>query len=136
MAATVLVDTGFLVALLNRRDIHHSWAAAHAEKSPPPWRTCEPVLSEVFHIVGPPGTPKLMELLSDRALVCAFRLDDHLGDILRLLQKYADVPMSLADACLVRMTEVLSNPIVLTTDSDFRVYRRHGRQVVPSVTPH
>jgi uncharacterized protein len=55
--------------------------------------------------------------------------------VLRLLQKYADVSMSLADACLVRMTETLSDPVLLTTDSDFRVYRRHSRQVIPSVMP-
>ena len=51
------------------------------------------------------------------------------------MEKYADVPMSLADACLVRMTEILSDPVVLTTDSDFRIYRRHGRHVVPCITP-
>ena len=50
-------------------------------------------------------------------------------------EKYAHVPISLADACLVRMTETLADPIVLTTDEDFRVYRRHSRQVVPCVTP-
>jgi predicted nucleic acid-binding protein len=51
------------------------------------------------------------------------------------MQKYSDVPMSLADACLVRMTETLSDPVILTTDADFRVYRRHGRQVVPCLLP-
>jgi len=51
------------------------------------------------------------------------------------MRKYAGVPMSLADACLVRMTEVLPEPLVLTTDADFRIYRRHGRQVVPCVLP-
>jgi hypothetical protein len=51
------------------------------------------------------------------------------------MQKYADVPMSLADACLVRVTETLPDPVLLTTDADFRTYRRHGRQTVPSVTP-
>jgi hypothetical protein len=55
--------------------------------------------------------------------------------VLRLLRKYADVPMSLADACLVRMTETFSDPMVLTTDCDFRVYRRHSRQVIPCVLP-
>ena len=58
-----------------------------------------------------------------------------LDAVIRLLQKYADVPMSLADACLVRMTEVYSDPVLLTTDSDFRIYRRHGRQTIPSVMP-
>ena len=41
--------------------------------------------------------------------------------------------MSLADACLVRMTETLADPVVLTTDTDFRIYRRHGRHTVPRV---
>jgi hypothetical protein len=48
---------------------------------------------------------------------------------------YASVPMSLADACLVRMSETLADPVLLTTDADIRVYRRHGRQVVPTVMP-
>jgi len=64
-----------------------------------------------------------------------FDFNDDMESVLKLLQKYADVPMSLADACLVRMTETFSDPIVLTTDSDFRVYRRHSRQVIPSVMP-
>jgi len=51
------------------------------------------------------------------------------------MQKYSDLPMSLADACLVRMTETLPDPILLTTDTDFGVYRRHGRQIIPSVMP-
>jgi uncharacterized protein len=64
-----------------------------------------------------------------------FDFNDDMESVLRLLQKYADVPMSLADACLVRMTETLSDPLVLTTDSDFRVYRRHSRQIIPCVMP-
>ena len=55
--------------------------------------------------------------------------------VMRLIQKYSDVPMSLADACLVRMTETLADPLVLTTDADFRIYRRHSRHIVPSVMP-
>jgi predicted nucleic acid-binding protein len=55
--------------------------------------------------------------------------------VLRLLAKYADVPMSFADACLVRMTETLNDPVLLTTDADFRIYRRHGRQAIPCVMP-
>ena len=51
------------------------------------------------------------------------------------MKKYRDVPMSLADACLVRMTEIVADPVILTTDSDFRLYRRHSRHVVPSVMP-
>jgi len=77
----------------------------------------------------------LIELLSRHAVISVFLISEHLDDVITLLKKYADLPMSLADACLVRMTEVFSDPILLTTDSDFRIYRRHGRQVVPCVTP-
>ena len=135
MAANVLVDTSFLVALLNRRDSDHSWAAYQASVFSRPWRTCEPALSEAFYILGAPATPQLIALLKRRAIICSFQITENLDDIIKLLQKYADVPMSLADACLVRMSEVLSDPVLLTTDSDFHVYRRHGRQTVPCVTP-
>lgn len=69
------------------------------------------------------------------SVVLAFDLGDGLDRVLGLMQKYADVPMSLADACLVRMSETLADPLVLTTDADFRSYRRHGRQVVPCMAP-
>ena len=65
----------------------------------------------------------------------AFELRIEIEPILKLMQKYADVSMSLADACLVRMTETVADPILLTTDADFRIYRRHSRQVIPCVTP-
>ena len=79
--------------------------------------------------------PVVSALLRRRALIAAFDLDNDVESVLKLLQKYADVPMSLADACLVRMTETLPDPIILTTDSDFRIYRRHSRQMVPCLMP-
>jgi predicted nucleic acid-binding protein len=135
MAGNLLVDAGFLVALLSRRDSHHPWAIAQATPYAPPWHTCEAVLSEAFHLLGARGVPALSALLRRRAVIANFAFNDDMESVLKLLQKYADVPMSLADACLVRMTETLSDPLVLTTDSDFRVYRRHSRQVIPCVMP-
>lgn len=135
MAKIVLADAGFLVALLNRRDDHHAWASSLGTRFAPPWHTCESALSEAFHLLGARGQPALAALLRRRALLVAFELEQHLNPVLTLLNKYADVPMSLADACLVRMTEALADPVVLTTDTDFRIYRRHSRQVVPCVLP-
>ena len=135
MARNVLVDAGFLVALLSRRDVHHAWAVMQAPRHAPPWRTCEAVLSEAFHLLGARGAPGLGALLRRRALLAAFDLDNDVESVLKLLNKYANIPMSLADACLVRMTEMLPDPIVLTTDSDFRIYRRHSRQIVPCAMP-
>jgi uncharacterized protein len=135
MARNVLVDAGFLVALLSRRDFHHPWATACAPRYALPWRTCEAVLSEAFHLLGARGVPALGALLRRRALIAAFDLDDDVEPVLKLLQKYANMPMSLADACLVRMSETFADPIILTTDSDFRIYRRHSRQMVPCLLP-
>ena len=135
MARHVLVDTGFIVAVLSRRDHHHRWATAQASRHAPPWRTCEAVLSEAFHLLGRSGGPALAELLRRGAVLPVFDLATEVGPVLTLLLKYSSVPMSLADACLVRMTETFADPVVLTTDADFRVYRRHSRQVVPSVMP-
>jgi uncharacterized protein len=135
LAATVLVDTGFLAALLRRRDTHRAWAVRRAEELPRPWHCCEAVLTEVLFLLGKPGLAVLSTLLRRRSLQVSFSFASHQEQVLGLMDKYADVPMSLADACLVRMTEVLPEPVVLTTDTDFRVYRRHGRQVIPCIVP-
>lgn len=135
MAKNVLVDAGFVVALLSSRDTHHEWAVAQATEFPPPWPTCEAALSEAFHLLGGRGTPNLGALLRRHALLVSFAFADNVEPIVKLLEKYSDVPMSFADACLVRMTETLADPVVLTTDRDFRIYRRHSRQMVPCITP-
>jgi predicted nucleic acid-binding protein len=133
MAANVLVDAGFLVALLIARDSNHRWAAQVAQEYPPPWRTCEAAITETFYLAGP-GERFLM-LLRRGAVLSNFHFNDDTEPVLRLMQKYADLPMSFADACLVHMSEILFDPLLLTTDSDFRVYRRSNRQVVPCVMP-
>ncbi|MFL9825340.1 type II toxin-antitoxin system VapC family toxin [Rhodoplanes sp. SY1] len=135
MAASTLVDAGFVVALLSRRDTAHAWAVRQAERSPPPWSTCEAVLSEAFHLLGRPGYQALSALIRRGALVADFAFQPDADPVLRLVEKYADVPMSFADACLVRMTEIVADPLLLTTDSDFRIYRRLGRRTIPYLLP-
>jgi len=133
MAASVIVDASFLVTLLSRRETHHHWADNQARQHPPPWRTCEAAISETFHLLGPNGA--FASLLRRGAIEPSFHFDEATEAILRLMQKYSDLRMSFADACLVHMSEVLPDPIVLTTDSDFRVYRRNNRQIVPCIIP-
>lgn len=135
MAGTAIVDAGFLVALLHRADDHHGWAEAQAAQYPRPWHMCEAALTEAFFILGSAGSRALSALLSRQAVVISFDLASNLSPVITLMRKYEDVPMSLADACLVRMTELQADSTVLTTDSDFAIYRRHGRQVVPHVRP-
>jgi len=92
-------------------------------------------VSEAFFLLHDPHVSTLDKLLRHRHLRLAFSLAEELLAVLDLRAKYADVPMSLADACLVRMSETLPDPIVLTTDSDFKIYRRHSRQIVPCLLP-
>jgi hypothetical protein len=97
MAENVIIDPGFVVALLSRRDIYHRWANAQAERYPPPWKTCEGALSESFHLMGSRGTTALNALLRRGALVPAFDLLENLEAVLRFTEKYRDVPASLSD---------------------------------------
>jgi predicted nucleic acid-binding protein len=130
-----IVDSGALVALLDPREEHHVWAREAFAHQSFPWLTCECVLSEVFFLLHEPHLRALEQLLRGGHLRLSLNLADELPHMLNLLAKYADVPMSLTDACLVRMSETLSDPIVLTTDTDFKIYRRHCRQVVPCLMP-
>jgi uncharacterized protein len=136
MAANVIVDAAFLVAFVDRREANHRWARDRSRQLALPWKTCEAAVSEAFHILGAAGAPFLAALLYRRAVVPEFSLGAQIDAVLKLMAKYADVPMSFADACLVRMTELLSDPLLVTLDADFNVYRRHGRQIIPCVMPH
>lgn len=135
LAGTAIADSGFLIALLRRADDYHGWAEIQAALHLRPWRTCEAALTEAFFVLGPAGTPALSALLRRQAVEVSFELESNLLPVLALMQKYKDMPMSFADACLVRMTELRAESVILTTDSDFAIYRRHGRQVVPHVRP-
>jgi len=117
MARNVLVDAGFVVALLSSPDTHHKWAVTQASEMPPPWTTREAVLSEAFHLLGERGAPNLGALLRRRALLLAFALAANVEPVMKLIEKYSSVPMGFADACLVRMTETLADPVILTTEA-------------------
>ncbi len=137
MIAQVIVDTGPLVAFLNRRDNWHDWAVERLGEIHAPLLTCEAVLSEVAFLLRQDsrGSDALLELLERGLLTCPFHVDEAVEHVRRLMKRYRNVPMSLADACLVRMTEERTGATVLTLDRDFRVYRRLGRQVIPLIAP-
>jgi uncharacterized protein len=135
MPKSCIVDSGALVALLDPREEHHRWARDAFSRQPEPWFTCEAVLSEAFFLLHQPHARAVDKLLRQGYLRLGLDLADELSEVLDLRAKYADVPMSLADACLVRMSETLPDPMVVTTDADFKIYRRHSRQVVPCLFP-
>jgi len=105
--------------------------------SRPPLRTCEPVLSEACFLLRslPKGRDAVLELVDSKLVVLSFSLGEEIAVVRRLMRRYADVPMSLADACLVRMCELDDRAAVMTLDSDFRRYRKHGQHVIAVVSP-
>lgn len=138
MAATrVLLDTGPLVAYLNRNDRHHAWAVDSWKVLVDPMWTCEAVVSEAVFLLQSEGgdSEPILDLVERRIVQLDFVMDDHRSDVFRLLRRYADQPMSVADACLVRMAELADPCQVFTTDKDFLVYRRKGRHVIPLLSP-
>jgi predicted nucleic acid-binding protein len=137
MAVLALVDTGPLVAFLDRNDPWHRWACDEIRHLTEPLLTCEPVLSEAAHLIAhfDPSARRLHDLLRSDGLRLAFDLNDHLDAVANLMVKYEDIPMSLADACMVRMSELYDRSRVFTVDSDFRLYRRHSRQTIPLILP-
>lgn len=92
-------------------------------------------MSEAFFLLSEPHSRALEKLLRQGHLKMGLNLAQELSPVLDLVNKYATVPMSLADACVVRMSETLSNPMVITTDSDFKIYRRHRQQIIPCLMP-
>ena len=135
--AAGLADTGALVALLDRSDELHDWAVEAFKSLRPPLLTCEAVLAETWHLLGdaPPSRTALSKLHRDGIIRVAFDFEAESAAVWRLLAKYDDVPMDFADACVVRMAEIHETLGVWTVDSDFEVYRRNGRQVIPLIFP-
>jgi len=137
MKRRIILDTGPLVAFINGRDKYHEWSKLQWAQIEPPLLTCEAVLSESCFLLRDDrnGPLSVIELLRRGVLNLAFRIDDSLDQIKWLLHKYSDVPMSLADACLVRLSELYSDSQILTLDSDFKIYRKNKRQVISLLTP-
>jgi predicted nucleic acid-binding protein len=132
----VLLDTGPLVAYFCSTDRFHEWAVSQFATFSPPVVTCEPVLAESCFLLARAGVPatRILAKVTQGVLHIGLDVGKEAAAIATLMQRYADRPMSLADACLVRMAEILPGPLC-TLDGDFHVYRRHGRMPLDLIIP-
>lgn len=124
--AGILLDTGPLVALLSEDDADHARAEQLFCACLPPFRCCEAVVAEACFLmrkVHPAGPAEVLALARKGVYEISLSLDGHWTDIEALLRKYADQPISLADACLIRCAEIYQEARILTFDTDFGVYR-------------
>lgn len=133
-----LLDTGPLVTFVVHGLVGHDWVLDQWRLFDPPILTCEPVLTEAAFLLKREGrdADALFELIDCEAIRIGLSVQEQKADLRSLLRRYRNRPMSLADACLVRLSEMHPNSEVLTFDSDFRIYRRHGNKVIPVRMPN
>lgn len=129
-----IADTGFLVAFANANDKYHAWATEIAAGVTEPLLTCEAILAETaFHLES---TSVVLAMVSEGLVTLAFDCRDHLVQLTRLADRYADRKPDLADLCLVRMSELFPKHSVITIDrADFRIFRRNKREAIPILCP-
>lgn len=134
---TVIVDTGPLVALIDPDTREHDWARDHLMVFPRPLLTSEPVLTEATFLLTRDGfdADELFALVDAGVISVALEFNRERAALRSLLRKYRSVPMSLADATLVRLSELHRDGQIFTLDADFRIYRRHGNKAIPVLMP-
>ena len=137
MDASVVVDTGPIVAMLDADEANHGWVMSQVQRLRPPLITCEAVLTEAAFLMSRAGVDSsVVPQLVTRGFVTIAKLfDDDAAHILGLMTRYRNVPMSLTDACLVRLVERTPNATLFTLDTDFSIYRQKGRRLIPLLAP-
>lgn len=128
-----IADTGFLVAFLNRRDAHHSWALSVAETVEAPLLTVEAVVAEAAFHVG--SVEAIFSLIETGLVQVEFDLNENFQRVQHLARRYADRSPDLADLCLICLSERSPKRPIVTIDGDFLIYRRHQRERIPVIIP-
>lgn len=115
----------------------HDWAVELWQNAAAPALTCEAVITEATFLFQRDqlSVDPLLKLLQSGALKIAISASDSIPDLHALIKRYRNVPMSFADACLVRLSEKHPSHSLVTLDSDFTYYRRHGNKVIPLLLP-
>jgi uncharacterized protein len=133
----ILLDTGPWVSLLVKSDKHHAWSRQQFASHAPPFFTCEAVIAETCFLLARTGfdPARALQFIERGVVQVDFSVASQIESVRALFERYGNVPASLADACLIRMSELHDPCAVLTLDSDFHVYRRHGRKVITTIRP-
>jgi predicted nucleic acid-binding protein len=133
----LIIDTSFLIAFLQERDEFHAWAVTALKAHNGKLATCEAVLGETSYLLraGVDARRRLLASVAAGNITIPFALADEAAAIENLMDRYRNIPISLADACLVRMAEIHHRAVVFTLDEDFRIYRKSNRQVIPTIMP-
>ncbi|NCR36984.1 MAG: PIN domain-containing protein [Microcystis aeruginosa S11-01] len=137
MIRSIIIDTSPLVAFIDKSDNFHNWTIEAWKRISIPLLTCEAVISEACFLLKQThgGQQAVMRLLKANVIKTRFELSEELNAVDQLMQRYQSVPMSFADACLVRMSELMEGSSVFTIDSDFHIYRKNRREMIDLIIP-
>ena len=131
-----IVDTGALVAFLSSNDTHHLWAVGAFKKLPAVLITCEAVISETcFLLQRNKQAAKIIGTLLRQEILRVVSLTEEVNEIFALMEKYSNIPMSYADASLVRLAELEKRSVIVSIDRDFTLYRSKNGQRLALVAP-
>jgi uncharacterized protein len=120
-----LLDTGVIVALLDRSEKFHQACADALHEILAPLITCEAVIAESCYLLRSlPGAPEaVLENVSAGIFQIPFQLSRDAPGVKQVLRKYRDREIDLADACLIRLADEFETPDIFTLDKDFAIYR-------------
>jgi len=137
MTNLIILDTGPLVAYLCNGDRYSGWAKKRFQEIVSPLVTCQAVISEACFLTRniPQGRQAILEMIERNLIQTEFNLNVEATALKQLMHKYQDVPMSLADACLVRLAEIYEDARILTLDKDFSIYRKNKNSLIACITP-
>ncbi len=126
----VLLDTGVIVALLDRSERHHKSCEAALEAIAGPLLTCEAVIAESCYLLRflPGALAAILENVVAGTFQIPFQLSRSASQIQRVLRKYQDREVDFADACLIHLATEFHTGDVLTLDHDFEIYRWSGNK--------
>lgn len=135
--SSIIIDTSVIIAYLNKKEKYHNWAVENFKEFLPPLITCEPVITECSFLLKKidKGNYQLFELIKEKILQVKFNLQEEFKSIDFLLQQYSDIPISLADACLIRMSEIYQDSRIITLDSDFKIYKKNRNKIIDLIIP-
>lgn len=137
MNKIIIIDASALVGLINKKDRFYQWTIQTIASLSFPFLTCEAVITEACfllqNVYG--GEDAVMGLVKTKKIIIPFQFSEQVDAIRELMQRYQSVPMSFADACLVRMSELIAGSCVLSLDSDFYIYRKNRKEMIDLIIP-
>ena len=133
-----IVDAGPLVTFCDRRDSRHDWVVEVFQKIVGPLLTCEAVMAEALYLTRHRADMQdsLLAMVGEGLLSLPFALEREVENIRSLRRQYQNIPISLADACLVRLAEEFDGHHVCTFDTDFVIYRKRGKTPISLISPN